>query len=113
MTNQHRKKTNQRSTNKRAPGSAFLPAEITKKLAKVERELEQMASYKAILRLDGMQPDEADKEKESRLLAQLRKLQKMSAGKWIPDAEYRPDRPQNGRPSKPKAKTSPAVSQPK
>ena len=72
--------------NKAAP----LKSEIDLKIASLERKIDQMAQYKKILEADGLSPDQQDKEKESRLILELRKLVKMQSGQWKSDKDYRP-----------------------
>ena len=73
-------------TNKQA---ALSPKELSQKIRSINTQLEQFYQYKKILQMDGLTPDEADKEKESRLIVQLRRLEKIQSGKWQSDKEYR------------------------
>ena len=54
----------------------LLPKELEDKIRKIQTELDQIQEMKKILRESGMKPDDHDKERESRLIAKLVRLEK-------------------------------------
>ena len=54
----------------------LLPKELEDKIRKLQIEIDQMQEMKKILRESGMKPDDNDKERESRLIAKLVRLEK-------------------------------------
>ena len=54
----------------------LLPKEIEDKIRKIQLELDQFQEMKKILRESGLKPDDNDKERESRLIAKLVRLEK-------------------------------------
>ena len=54
----------------------LLPKELEDKIRKIQLEIDQMQEMKKILRESGMKPDDNDKERESRLIAKLVRLEK-------------------------------------
>ena len=83
--------------------SVPLKSEIELKIASLERKIDQMYQYKKILEADGLTPDREDKEKESRLILELRRLEKMRSGNWKSDKDYRPNQTSHKKPKKRKA----------
>ena len=65
-----------RKSIKKANLSELLPKELEDKIRKIQTELDQLQEMKKILRESGIKPDEHDKERESRLIAKLVRLEK-------------------------------------
>ena len=99
--------THKKSRRPAGKQEGFLPSELQSKLRKAKLELEQVYEYKAILREDGMEPDDHDKERESRLVNRIRQLEKQLSGRWVKDEDYRgPSKPAR-RPALKKAQKGP------
>ena len=62
-------------------------AETRAKINSIKRKLEEIKQYKKLISKDGGAPDEADKERESKLIVRLLRLEKDLAvleGKPVP-----------------------------
>ena len=78
------KKTSKKKSNPTVDKPQLLAAESAAKIRRIKTKLAEMKEYKLILAESGMQPDEADKIRESELIVQLLRLEKGKTEKAAP-----------------------------